>query len=160
MASKKENKTNAMRILESEKIPYEANYYDGDDFVDGCHTADALGLEYEMVYKTIVTVGASRNYYVFVIPVDKEIDFKKAAKSVGEKSIEMIPQKDITNVTGYIRGGCTAIGMKKKYVTRIDENAMLRDEIYISGGKRGVQIKLKPEDFIKAAKAEYADIIK
>ena len=101
-----------------------------------------------------------QNYYVFVIPIENEIDFKKAAKSVGEKSIELLPLKDVTNVTGYVRGGCTAIGMKKQYVTRIDENAILLDEMYVSGGRRGVQIKLKPDDLLRAANAEYADLIK
>lgn len=110
--SVKEVKTNAMRILESEGINFETGYYECDEFIDGVHTADALGLPHEMVYKTLVTVGHSKNYYVFVIPIEKEIDLKKAAKAVGEKSVEMLPLKDVTNVTGYIRGGCTAVGMK------------------------------------------------
>lgn len=160
MAANKENKTNAMRILESMGIEYEAGFYECDDFIDGIHTADALGLPHEMVYKSLVTVGHSKNYYVFVIPIENEIDFKKAAKSVGEKSIELLPLKDVTNVTGYVRGGCTAIGMKKQYVTRIDENAILLDAMYVSGGRRGVQIKLKPDDLLRAANAEYADLIK
>ena len=156
--SVKEVKTNAMRILESEGINFETGYYECDEFIDGVHTADALGLPHEMVYKTLVTVGHSKNYYVFVIPIEKEIDLKKAAKAVGEKSVEMLPIKDVTNVTGYIRGGCTAVGMKKHYVTRIDESAILQDAIYVSGGKRGIQIKLHPDDLLKVTKAEYADV--
>ena len=134
---KKEVKTNVMRILEKEKIPYEHQSYECDDFIDGIHTADMLGLPHEKVYKTLVTQGTSKNYFVFVIPIAEELDMKKAAKSVGEKSVSMIPVKDITAVTGYIRGGCTAIGMKKQYITRIDSSAESLDEIYVSGGKRG-----------------------
>lgn len=160
MAKNKENKTNAMRILDTEKIPYEARFYECDEFIDGVHTADLLGLNHDMVYKTIVTAGHSGNYYVFVIPIEKEIDFKKAAKSVGEKSVEMLPLKNVTAVTGYVRGGCTAIGMKKQYVTRVDESAILLDKIIVSGGKIGVQLELLPDDLLKAAKAEYADVVK
>ncbi len=160
MAKNKEIKTNAMRILESEKIPYEAAFYECDDFIDGVHTADKLGLSHEIVYKTIVTVGHGRDYFVFVIPIEKEIDFKKAARSVGEKSIELLPLKDVTSVTGYIRGGCTAVGMKKQYVTRIDESALLLDKMVVSGGKIGVQLTVAPNDWCKAAKAEFADIVK
>ena len=103
--AKKENKTNAMRILETLKISYEMCTYECDDFIDGVHLAEMLSLPYEKVYKTLVTVGKSKNHYVFVIPVADEIDFKKAAKVVGEKSLEMLPLKDLTAVTGYIRGG-------------------------------------------------------
>ena len=115
---------------------------------------------YEQVYKTLVTVGSSKNYFVFVIPIAEELDMKKAAKSVGEKSVEMIHVKDINAITGYIRGGCTAIGMKKQYVTRIDESAKTQEQIYVSGGRIGSQIQLKPDDLAKAAKAEFADIIR
>ncbi|MDY5915267.1 MAG: aminoacyl-tRNA deacylase, partial [Treponema sp.] len=119
-------------ILEKEKIPYEHQSYECDDFIDGIHTADMLGLPHEKVYKTLVTQGTSKNYFVFVIPIAEELDMKKAAKSVGEKSVSMIPVKDITAVTGYIRGGCTAIGMKKQYITRIDSSAESLDKIYVS----------------------------
>ncbi|MGN0413422.1 MAG: Cys-tRNA(Pro) deacylase [Lachnospiraceae bacterium] len=156
---KKEVKTNVMRILEKEKIPYEHQSYECDDFIDGIHTADMLGLPHEKVYKTLVTQGASKNYFVFVIPIAEELDMKKAAKSVGEKSVSMIPVKDITAVTGYIRGGCTAIGMKKQYVTRIDSSAESLDKIYVSGGKRGSQILLSPQDLKRVAKAEFGDVI-
>lgn len=159
MAKAKENKTNAMRILETMKIPYETHTYECEEFHDGIQIADMLGQAYDKVYKTLVTQGASKNYFVFVIPIDQELDMKKAAKSVGEKSVSMIHVKDITAVTGYIRGGCTAIGMKKQFVTRIQVDAQALDTIIVSGGKLGMQIELKPEDLLKASKAEYADII-
>lgn len=157
--AKKETKTNAMRILETMKIEYETRTYDCEDFVDGVHLADMLSLPYEQVYKTLVTVGKSKNYYVFVIPVAEEIDFKKAARAVGEKSMEMLPLKDLTNVTGYIRGGCTAVGMKKKFRTVIQEEAKQLEKIVVSGGRRGLQLILKPEDLKRSAEAEYADVI-
>lgn len=156
MAKQKETKTNAMRILESLKIPFEHFAYECEEFVDGLQIADKLSLPYEKVYKTLVTVGASKNYYVFVIPIAEELDLKKAAKSVGEKNVEMIHVKDINQITGYIRGGCTAIGMKKSYVTRVDESAGEQELIYVSGGKVGLQLRLKPDDLCKASRAEYA----
>ena len=114
MAKNKEVKTNAMRILDKLKIPYEHHTYECDEFISGIQIADKLELPHELVYKTLVTIGNSRNYYVFVIPIEREIDLKKAAREVGEKSLAMIPVKEINAVTGYIRGGCTAIGMKKQ----------------------------------------------
>lgn len=152
-------KTNAMRILEKNKIPYEMRTYECDEFTDGIHVADLLGISYEKMYKTLVTIGKSKNYYVFVIPVAEEIDFKKAARAVGEKSLEMLPLKNLTAVTGYVRGGCTAIGMKKKFKTVIQEDAAQLEKIIVSGGKIGMQLILLPEDLQKAADAEYADII-
>lgn len=160
MAKQKEIKTNAMRILESMKIPFTHYTYECDEFIDGLQIADTLSLPYEKLYKTLVTRGNSKNYFVFVIPIAEELDMKKAAKSVGEKSVEMIPVKDINAVTGYIRGGCTAVGMKKQYVTRINSTAKELSAIIVSGGKIGSQIELAPEDLRKAARAEYADIIK
>ena len=157
--SKKETKTNAMRILERMKIPYEMRTYECDEFTDGIHVADLLGISYETMYKTLVTVGKSKAYYVFVIPIAEEIDFKKAAKSVGEKSLEMLPLKELTAVTGYVRSGCTSIGMKKKFKTIIQEDAQKLDKIIVSGGKIGLQLILLPEDLKRAADAEYADII-
>lgn len=144
--SKKELKTNAMRILDRNKIPYEYETYECDEFVDGITTADKIGLPHEQVYKTLVTVGKTGGHYVFVIPIAAELDLKKAAKSVGEKSVEMLHVKDITAVTGYVRGGCTAIGMKKQFPTVIDSSAQHQEYIYVSGGKIGMQIKLKPDD--------------
>lgn len=160
MAKQKEVKTNAMRILESMKIEFQHYTYECEEFIDGIQIADMLGLPHEKVYKTLVTKGNSRNYFVFVIPIAEELDLKAAARSVGEKSVEMIPVKDINTVTGYIRGGCTAIGMKKQYVTRIDSSAQNLPAMIVSGGRIGSQIELTPEDLRKAAKGEYADLIK
>ena len=159
MAKSKEVKTNAMRILETKKIPFVTHTYECDEFKDGIQIADMLGLPHEKVYKTLVTQGASKNYFVFVIPIAEELDMKAAARSVGEKSVAMLHVKDINAVTGYIRGGCTAIGMKKQYVTRVDSSAKLQEHIIVSGGKLGTQLELTPDDLIKAANAEYADII-
>lgn len=153
--AKKEAKTNAMRILDSMKIPYEMYTYTCDEFVDALQIADQLGLPYEKVYKTLVTQGSSKNYFVFVIPIAKELDLKKAAKEVGEKSLAMIHVKDINQITGYIRGGCTAVGMKKAYVTRIDASARKLSGMIVSGGRLGLQMELKPEDLAKACKGEF-----
>ena len=160
MAKQKDIKTNAMRILESMSIPFEHYTYECDEFIDGLQIADKLSLPYEKVYKTLVTVGSSKNYFVFVIPIAEELDLKAAARSVGEKSVEMIHVKDINAVTGYIRGGCTAIGMKKKYITRIDSSAQMQDKIFVSGGRIGSQLELLPKDLAKASNAEFADIIR
>jgi Cys-tRNA(Pro)/Cys-tRNA(Cys) deacylase len=159
MSKSKEIKTNAMRILEKEKIPFRHYTYECEEFVDGLQIADKLSLPYEKVYKTLVTMGADRNYFVFVIPVAEELDLKKAAKSVQQKSVAMLPVREINAVTGYIRGGCTAIGMKKQYVTRLEEAAGKQETIIVSGGRIGSQIELKPEDFLKACHGEYSDII-
>ena len=159
MAKAKEIKTNAMRILETKKIPYTTHTYECDEFIDAIQIADMLSFPYEKVYKTLVTQGNSKNYYVFVIPIAEELDMKKAAKSVNEKSVAMLHVKDINTVTGYIRGGCTAIGMKKQYTTRIGQAAQELDKIIVSGGKLGMQIELSPQDLATAANAEFADII-
>lgn len=160
MAKQKEVKTNAMRILESLKIPFRHYTYECDEFVDGLQIADKLSLPYEKVYKTLVTVGSSKNYFVFVIPIAEELDLKAAARSVGEKSVEMIHVKDINAVTGYVRGGCTAVGMKKQYVTRIDSSAQAQETIIVSGGRIGSQLELSPHDLAGAAKAEFAELIR
>ena len=156
---KKELKTNAMRILDKENIHYEYQVYECEEFVDGIQTADILGIDHKIVYKTLVTVGRTGAYYVFVIPIEEEIDLKKAAKSVGEKSMEMLPLKDLTPVTGYVRGGCTAIGMKKKFPTFIDETAILFDRMFVSGGYVGLNLEIAPEDLAGFVEAEFADII-
>lgn len=156
---KKEIKTNAMRILDRQKIAYEYMEYECDEFTDGIQVADQLGLEHALVYKTIVTTGKSGGHYVFVIPIEEEIDFKKAAKAVGEKSLEMLHLKDLTKVTGYVRGGCTAIGMKKQFPTVIQETAASLPYIYVSGGKLGMQLKLNPVDLQKASGAVFKDVI-
>ena len=158
--AKKDNeiKTNAMRILDKANIPYKTNYYECDEFIDAIHIADKLGQSYDMSFKTLVTVAKSGEYYVFVIPIDKELDLKAAAKSVGEKSVEMLHVRDITKVTGYIRGGCTPIGMKKQYKTVIDETVILFDEIIISGGMIGAQLFIAPDDLIRVTNAQTAAI--
>lgn len=146
-------------MLDTKKIPYTTHTYECDEFIDAIQIADLLGLPHEKVYKTLVTQGASKNYYVYVIPIAEELDMKKAAKSVGEKSVSMLHVKDINTVTGYIRGGCTAIGMKKQYVTCIDQSAQNIDKIIVSGGKLGMQLELTPQDLAAASGAEFADII-
>lgn len=156
----KELKTNAMRILDKNKIKYEVNTYECDEFKDGVSIADMLGQSYDMSFKTLVTVGKSNNYYVFVIPINQEIDMKKAAKAVGEKNVEMIHVKDINKITGYIRGGCTPIGMKKLYKTVIHKSALDFEKIIVSGGRIGAQIFINPNDLIKVTNALVEDIIK
>ena len=141
----KETKTNAMRILDRMKIPYTLNQYNCEEFIDGVHIADML--------------GKSQGYYVFALPIDKEIDLKKAARVVGEKNLELLPVKDINKVTGYIRGGCTPIGMKKAYPTVIHESAETLPQMIVSGGRLGEQIMLKPDDLLRAVNGRYADII-
>ena len=158
--SNKELKTNAMRMLDRMKIPYEYETYECEDFTDGIETADKLGYDHALVYKTLVTTGKSGEHYVFVIPIEAEIDFKKAAKAVGEKSLEMLHLKNLTKVTGYVRGGCTAIGMKKQFPTVIQKDAEELTQMHVSGGKLGMQLKLAPADLKKAAKAQFADVIR
>ena len=152
-------KTNAMRLLDAAGISYTSHTYDASDgSIDGVSVAQKLGEEPERVFKTLVTVGASRNYYVFVLPVENGLDLKKAARTVKEKSIEMIPVKDINKVTGYIRGGCSPIGMKKQYPTVVDETAILFDTIIFSGGKIGFQIEMAPDDLFALIGAQACDI--
>lgn len=157
---KKEIKTNAMRILDRNQIKYSYQTYVCEEFTDGIQVADMLGLEHRLVYKTLVTTGKTGEHYVFVIPIEAEIDFKKAARAVGEKSLEMLHLKDLTKVTGYVRGGCTAIGMKKQFPTVIQEDAKELEYMHVSGGKLGMQIRLAPQDLQKVAKAEFADVIR
>ena len=156
----KEAKTNAMRILDRGKIPYTVNTYECAEFIDGVHVADQLGQSYDESYKTLVTVGKSGGHYVFVLPVHRELDLKKAAKAVGEKSVEMIHVKDIFALTGYIRGGCTPLGMKKQFPTVVHEAVLDLDMVIISGGRIGAQIFLSPADLLRAANAETADIVR
>ena len=156
----KEAKTNAMRILDKNKIPYEMNTYTCDEFIDGCHIADQLGQPYERSFKTLVTVGRSNEHYVFVVPVAKELDLKKAAKTVGEKSIEMIKSKELLGLTGYIHGGCSPVGMKKFFRTVFDISAKTREKIFFSGGRIGLQIETSPSEIEKVIRIEYADIAK
>ena len=146
---KKELKTNAMRILDREKVSYTYQTYECSEFTDGIHVADQLGLPHEQVFKTLVTIGKTGGHYVFVIPIAREIDLKKAARAVHEKSLEMLPLKELTKVTGYVRGGCTSIGMKKPFPTVIQREAQEMEWIYISGGKLGMQLRLSPLDLKK-----------
>ena len=155
-----EVKTNVMRILEKEQIAYTAHTYDPDGGIDGVSVAAKLGQNPEQVYKTLVTVGKSRALYVFVIPVAEELDLNKAARACGEKAIEMLHVKDLLAHTGYIRGGCSPIGMKKKYPTTIDETAILFDQIYVSAGMRGEQVILNPETLAEFIGASFADVTK
>ena len=155
---KKEVKTNAMRILDRQKIKYSYEEYECDEFMDGISVADKLGYDHALVYKTLVTVGKSGGHYVFVIPIEAEIDFKKAAKVVGEKSLEMLPLKDLTKVTGYVRGGCTAVGMKKQFPTVIQKDAEALEYMHVSAGKLGMQLKLTPTDLQKASNAKFGDV--
>lgn len=160
MTMAKELKTNAMRILDSRKIPYTVNLYTCDEFIDGVHIADLLGQPYESSFKTLVAVGKSGEHYVFVLPIAEELDFKKCAQAVGEKAVELIPVKDILKLTGYIRGGCTPIGMKKPFPTVIHESAKSFDTVIISGGRIGAQILLNPYDLAKVTNAEFRDLIR
>ena len=155
----KEVKTNAMRIQDRLKLPYTLNSYECKEFIDGVHIADMLGQDPAQSFKTLVCSGKGGGYYVFVLPVARELDLKKAARAVGAKAVELLPVKEINAVTGYIRGGCTAIGMKKQYPTVIDQSAGEFDRIIISGGRIGSQIFLAPDDFIKATGGSYGDIL-
>lgn len=154
----KEAKTNAMRMLDRAKIPYEAITYACDEFIDGLHTAELTGAPVEQSFKTLVMQGKSGQYYVFALPIAEEVQLKKAAKVVGEKSVEMIHVKDITKITGYVRGGCTPVGMKKQFPTVIHASAKNFDEIYISGGRIGLTIKVNPLKLAELIRAEFADI--
>ena len=155
----KEVKTNAMRFLEKNRIPYEERTYECDEFIDGITVANALGQPLDETFKTLVAHGKSGSYYCFLIPVDKELDLKKAAKSVGEKSVELLHVKDLTAVTGYVRGGCTPIGMKKQFMTVVNDTAEALESFYISGGKIGVQIKVSPRSLVEAIRGRFEDII-
>lgn len=154
----KEVKTNAMRILEKQKISYKLIQYECDEFIDGLHTAEITGAPVEQTFKTLVAQGKSKQYYVLVIPIADEVNMKAAAKAVGEKSIEMIHVKDITAVTGYVRGGCSPIGMKKQYPTYIHQSAEQYEKIYVSGGRIGTTLCINPEDLIKVSRSSYADL--
>lgn len=154
----KETKTNAMRILDRNKIPYEVLTYQCDQFIDGLHTAQKTGAPVEQSFKTLVAQGKSGGFYVFVIPIAEEVNLKTAAKTVGEKSVEMIHVKDITRITGYVRGGCSPLGMKKQFPTVIHESARDYDQIYVSGGRLGFTIRLSSLELARVTGAVFADI--
>lgn len=159
MAKHKEEKTNVMRTLEQKKIAYTAHAYDPDGPVDGVSVAQTLGQAPERVFKTLVTRGASGGYYVFDIPVAESLDLKKAAKAVGEKSVAMLPQKELLGLTGYVHGGCSPVGMKKQFPTVFHETAVLYDTICVSAGRIGAQVECRPGDLIGLLRADTADII-
>ena len=155
-----EQKTNVMRFLMQKKIKYTPHEYEhGDEAVDGVTAAARIGVPAEKVFKTLVTRGASKNIYVFVIPVAKELELKKAAKAVGEKSIAMIHVSELLGLTGYVRGGCSPVGMKKQYPTVIHSTAEELDTIVVSAGKIGFQLELDPRELIKLIRGKFADIV-
>lgn len=162
MAKKKEkhaHKTNAVRIVEAAGVKYNMYTYDAPDgFLDGVSVAKELGQDMRQVFKTLVTVGSSRENHVCVIPVDRELDLKKAAKHFGEKKMEMIHARDITKVTGYIKGGCSPIGMKKPFSTAVDISAENIDTIIVSGGKVGLQMELPVSALLELTGAELVDL--
>ena len=152
-------KTNAIRIIEQKRIPYREAFYEYDEKdLSGKHAAKAIGFSEEQVFKTLVARGTKTGIHVFCLPVCSELDLKKAAKATGEKSIALIPVKELLPLTGYIRGGCSPIGMKKRYPTHIDETCQLFEEIAISAGERGHQVILHPESIVMLTEAELIDI--
>ena len=153
-----EEKTNVMRILDKQKIPYRHCSYPAEEPFDGVTAARKLGVPEEQVFKTLVTEAKSGTHYVFVIPVAESLDLKKAAKTVGVKSIAMIKQKELLPLTGYIHGGCSPIGMKKHFPTYLHSTAPTFEHIYVSAGQRGLQVKLSPTDLIRESQAEVAEL--
>ena len=159
MAKNKEEKTNVMRTLEQKKITYTAFSYDPDGPIDGVSVAAETGLDAASVFKTLVTKGASGAYYVFDIPVAENLDLKKAAKAVGEKSIAMLPQKELLPLTGYVHGGCSPVGMKKQFPTVFHETVNDLELVAVSAGKIGHQVQVKPADLLNLLRAKTADVI-
>ena len=159
MAKNKEEKTNVMRTLEQKKIPYTAFSYDPDGPIDGVSVAAETGLDAASVFKTLVTKGASGAYYVFDIPVAENLDLKKAAKAVGEKSVAMLPQKELLPLTGYVHGGCSPVGMKKQFPTVFHETVNDLELVAVSAGKIGHQVQVNPADLLNLLRAKTADVI-
>ena len=154
-------KTNAMRLLDKAKIKYEPHEYPhGSEAVDGLTVAKLCGFDPECVFKTLVARGTSKNVYVFVIPVSSELDLKKAAKAAGEKSVEMVKVSEINALTGYIRGGCSPVGMKKRYPTFINESAKAKNTVYVSAGKIGSQVELEPLALAEICGAQFSELVK
>ena len=156
--AKKQQKTNVMRVLDAAKIKYNEYTFDGE-YTSGVEIAREMGQPVERVFKTLVTVGKSGQHYVFMVPVAEELDLKKAAKAVGEKSIAMIKSKELLPLTGYIHGGCSPIGMKKQFPTTIHETAAQYETIFFSGGRIGFQVEVAPDDLFKVVRVETADLI-
>lgn len=155
----KQDKTNCMRVLDSKKIPYIPHSYEADPSLTGVEVAGLLGENPDHVFKTLVTEGKPRQYYVFVIPVNRELNLKKAAAAAGEKSVSMIPQKDLLPLTGYVHGGCSPIGMKKHFPSFIHQSAAEIPRICVSAGKVGFQAELNPADLIRVAELKPADLV-
>ena len=153
-----EEKTNVMRIIEQKRLEYVPHFYDGSVAVSGLEVASVLGQDPDAVFKTLVCVGKTGEHYVFVVPVSKELCLKKAAKAVGEKSVEMIKQKELLPLTGYIHGGCSPIGMKKQFLTTVDETAELYDAICFSAGKIGAQVEMSVSELEKLLPIQLLDI--
>ena len=158
--AKKISKTNAMRLLDSEKIPYTVRQYPEDGPVAAVDVAAFLGQPADKLFKTLVTTDGNHGYYVFCLPGDHELDLKKAAKAAGVKKIEMLKQKNLLPLTGYIHGGCSPVGMKKQFPTMVDSSALQWDTIYVSGGKIGLQMEVNPRDLEKAVGAQFTDLSK
>ena len=159
MAKHKEEKTNVMRVLDQKKIPYTAHTYPADGPIDGVSVAGYLGQDVERVFKTLVTKGSTGAYYVFDIPVAENLDLKKAAKAVGEKSIAMLPQKELLPLTGYVHGGCSPVGMKKPFPTVFHETVNGLATVTVSAGKIGHQVQVRPGDLLALLGAKTADVI-
>ena len=159
MAKQKDEKTNVMRVLEQKNIPYIAHAYDPDGGLDGVSVARQLGQDPEAVFKTLVARGASGGLYVFDIPVEDSLDLKKAAKAVGEKSVAMLPQRELLPLTGYVHGGCSPVGMKKRFPTLFHESCLELETMCVSAGKVGYQVELNPAELIALAGAATADLI-
>ena len=149
-----------MRILDSNNIEYSQYEYEANQSLTGEQIASILHEDVKSVFKTLITKGKSNDYYAFMIPVNKELDLKKAAKTVCEKSVEMIPFKDLLKITGYVHGGCSPLGLKKDYQVSIDESVLALEELYFSGGKVGVQVKVKVDDFLNLAHPKITDLVK
>ena len=152
------SKTNALRILDSLGVPYEATEFETDGAVSGVEAASRIGADESRVYKTLVTVGKSGAHYVFVIPVAEELDLKKAAAAAGEKNVSMLLSRLLLPLTGYVHGGCSPVGMKKQFPTFIDESAVLLESIFVSGGRIGLQIKISPDDLAGAVEAKFTSL--
>lgn len=155
----KQKKTNAMRMLDRQKIKYNVNTYEiSDEHMDGTEVAHKVGIEDKYVYKTLVLENSHHQHFVFIIPVSETLDMKAAANAVNEKKLQLMPLDELKNVTGYIRGGCSPIGMKKQFQTIVDQQATCIDSLYISGGERGVQIEMTVDDLIKITNAKVLNV--
>lgn len=160
MGKQKINKTNVARLLDKAKVVYELIPYEVDESdLSAVHVAAQLGEDVDLVFKTIVLHGDKSGYFVCVVPGEREIDLKKAARVSGNKKCDLLPMKELLPTTGYIRGGCSPIGMKKHFPTYLHETAQQYDYIYISAGQRGLQVKLSPDDLLREAQAVYADLV-